>query len=193
MSNEEDIPEALFLEKLKARADQAKGEYDGKFRLKEDAFGIYIDNKTIESLIYHDTQQIYKDLIAKAVEYAKNSYAARFEAAKILSEHGIVINNETISGVVSGEYPYIRAQAECFVWSQIVECRASLRVINNNARLTTIPVSRFVALHLYDYDLSFEGSDYMLNKKSRIDENDQHVVEFDGETLIAGEVSAINK
>ncbi|MDR0664358.1 MAG: hypothetical protein LBF86_02405 [Helicobacteraceae bacterium] len=183
--------EELFLQELKSRAESAINA--SRFRLSEEAFAIYIDGKAIDALIYQDTQQIYKDMIAKAIERAKNSYAARFEAAKILKEHDVVINNATISGVISGELEYIRAQAEYFVWRAIVTCPTSLKTISNNVHITTIPVSRFVVLHLYNYDLTFEENEYMLNKKSRNDESEYAAIEFYGETLIAGEVSAISK
>ncbi|MDR2638773.1 MAG: hypothetical protein LBC09_02925 [Helicobacteraceae bacterium] len=189
---EEEIPELQFLSELKLRVERSLAG-DSKFCLKEESFSVYIDGKTIDAIIYQDTQQIYKDMIAKAVDRARNSYAARFEAAKILKEHGVVINAETIDGVILGELTYIRAQAEYFVWNAIVSCPSSLKVISNSAHITTIPVSRFVVLHLYNYDLSFEENEYMLNKKSRIDDGENHVLEFDGKTLVAGEVSAVNR
>ncbi|MDR2151209.1 MAG: hypothetical protein LBO72_00145 [Helicobacteraceae bacterium] len=191
-ASSDEIPELQFLEELRLRVERAS-ESGSSFRLNKDAFCVYVDNKTIDGLIYQDTQQVYKDLIAKAVDHAKNSYEARFEAARILQEHGVVINAETIHGVINGETTYIRAQAEYFAWSAIVACPSSLKVINGGAHITTIPVSRFVVLHLYNFDLSFEENEYMLNKKSRNEENEYGVIEFDGRTLVAGEVSAVSK
>ncbi|MDR1452308.1 MAG: hypothetical protein LBI57_08295 [Helicobacteraceae bacterium] len=187
----EEVPEQLYLLELKKRADQTEQSASG-FRLKEDAFAIYIDAKTIDSLIYQNTQQTYKELISKAVDHGKNSYPAHFEAARILKQHEVVINRETISGVIAGELAYIRAQAEHFVWDAIVACPASLKVINDSAHITTIPVSRFVVLHLFNYDLSFGENEYMLNKKSRADEDERGAVEFDGHSIVAGEVSAVS-
>jgi hypothetical protein len=189
---EDEIAELQFLEELRQRVDRAVVG-DSKFRLKEDSFAVYIDGKAIDALVYQDTQQVYKDMIAKAVDRARNSYAARFEAAKILKEHGVVINAGTIEGVILGELAYIRAQAEYFVWNAILACPSSLKVIGNGEHITTIPVSRFVVLHLYNYDLSFEENEYMLNKKSRMDEGEHNILEFDGATLVAGEVSAVNR
>jgi hypothetical protein len=193
----EELPEKLFLDSRKARVEETKKNGDEKFNLKEEAFAIFLDQKTIETMIYQDTQQNYKELINKAVGYAKRSYAARFEAAKILFSHGVVVNDDTINGVINGEIAYIRAQAEYFLWSHIISCPTGLRVMgDNNVHMTTIPLARFIVLHLYNYDLSYEESEYMLIKKSRnVEEGEDasHPVEFDGKTLITGEVSAVSK
>ncbi|GHS89955.1 hypothetical protein FACS189487_11130 [Campylobacterota bacterium] len=198
MSSHSEQPEIVYLEKLKKTAQEVQARSIAPLELPESAFAILSDYKTLENLIYQDTLQAYDDLIDRAVASARHSYLAHIAAAKVLYEREVVINNETIAGVISGDIAYLRTQAELHLWSKIVSCPVALTVTSSrDSILTTIPIARFIILHLSDRDLQVDDEEYFLVKKSKnsseLKATDPQPVIFDGKFLIAGSVSAVSK
>ncbi|MDR2905797.1 MAG: hypothetical protein LBU73_07580 [Helicobacteraceae bacterium] len=179
--------EELFLKRLQKNETEAAEKSPAALSLPEAAFAISADYKLFDHLIYHNTLQAYEEMIADAVENARNSYYARCAAAKFLAEKGVVINHETIAGVVNGSIAHIKAQAELYVWTRVMNAPLALSVVNNEELLTTIPLAAFVILHFKDESLKLDEKEYLLVKKSKDDGNRS---EFDGNYLIAGSVSA---